>query len=76
MERINNRIDCHFGFEQHFICGIVRLTIRVGLAILVMVARCRWPGIRNGARPYPTGLTRADALAGATDRTPVRSAPS
>ncbi|MBK1725066.1 transposase [Thiocystis violacea] len=38
LERINNRIDRHFGFEQHFIRGIAKMTTRVGLAIAVMMA--------------------------------------
>jgi len=38
LERINNRIDRHFGFEQHFIRGIAKMTTRAGLAIAVMMA--------------------------------------
>jgi len=38
LERINNRIDRHFGFEQHFIRGIAKMTILVGLAIAGMMA--------------------------------------
>ncbi|WP_245232797.1 transposase [Thiorhodococcus minor] len=38
LERINNRIDRHFGLEQHFIRGIAKTTTRVGLAIAVMMA--------------------------------------
>lgn len=38
LERINHRIDRHFGFEQHFIRGIAKMTTRVGLAIAVMMA--------------------------------------
>jgi hypothetical protein len=38
LERINNRIDRHFGFELHFIRGIAKMTTRVGLAIAVMMA--------------------------------------
>lgn len=38
LERINNRIDNHFGFEQHFIRGISKMTMRVGLALAVMMA--------------------------------------
>ena len=38
MERINNRIDLHFGFEQHFIRGLAKMTTRVDLAIAVMMA--------------------------------------
>jgi hypothetical protein len=38
LERINNRIDRHFGFEQHVIRGVAKMTTRVGLAIAVMMA--------------------------------------
>ena len=38
LERINNRIDRHFGFEQHFIRGLAKMTTRVGLALAVMMA--------------------------------------
>ena len=38
LERINNRIDRHFGYEQHFSRGIAKMTTRVGLAIAVMMA--------------------------------------
>jgi hypothetical protein len=38
LERINHRIDRHFGFEQHFIRGLAKMTTRVGLAIAVMMA--------------------------------------
>ncbi|MGB5835364.1 MAG: hypothetical protein WBG92_25715 [Thiohalocapsa sp.] len=31
-------IDRHFGFAQHFIRGIAKMTARVGLAIAVMMA--------------------------------------
>jgi len=38
LERINNRIDNHFGFEQHFIRGIAKMKTRVGLALAVMMS--------------------------------------
>jgi len=38
LERINNRIDRHFGFELHVIRGIAKMTTRIGLAIAVMMA--------------------------------------
>ena len=31
-------IDRHFGFEQHFIRGLAKMTTRVALAIAVMMA--------------------------------------
>ena len=38
LERINNRIDHSFEFEQHFIRGLARMQTRVGLALVVMLA--------------------------------------
>jgi hypothetical protein len=38
LERINNRIDSNFGFEDHFIRGQAHMTARVGLALAVMMA--------------------------------------
>lgn len=38
LERINLPLDRHFGFEQHFIRGIAKMTTRVALAIAVMMA--------------------------------------
>ena len=38
LERINNRIDNGFGFEHHFIRGINKMKLRVGLAFAVMLA--------------------------------------
>lgn len=38
LERINNRIDNNFGFEDHYIRGKASMTTRVGLALAVMMA--------------------------------------
>ena len=38
LERINNRIDHSFCFEDHYIRGKVKMTVRVGLALAVMLA--------------------------------------
>ena len=38
VERINNRIDHSFGFEQHFIRGMAKMQTRVSLALAVMMA--------------------------------------
>jgi hypothetical protein len=38
LERINNRIDNSFGFENHFIRGKGKMQTRVGLALAVMMA--------------------------------------
>jgi hypothetical protein len=60
LERINNRIDRHFGFEQHFIRGIAKMTTRVGLALAVMMAMAlghlqqgRPQQMRSLVRPIP-----------------------
>ena len=38
LERINNRVDNSFGFENHFIRGQGKMQTRVGLALAVMLA--------------------------------------
>lgn len=38
VERINSRIDLSFGFERHFIRGRVKMQLRVGLALVVMLS--------------------------------------
>ncbi len=38
LERINNRIDHSFGFENHFIRGKTKMQVRVGLALAVMMS--------------------------------------
>ena len=38
LERINNRIDHSFGFENHYIRGKGKMQTRVGLALAVMMA--------------------------------------
>ena len=38
VERVNSRIDQVYGFEHHFIRGQKKMTCRVGLALIVMLA--------------------------------------
>jgi len=38
VERVNSRIDLSFGFERHFVRGKAKMTLRVGLAMLVMMS--------------------------------------
>ena len=38
LERINNRIDHGYGFEQHFIRGQAKMKTRIGLALAIMMA--------------------------------------
>lgn len=60
LERINNRIDHSFGFEQHFIRGLAKMQTRVGLALAVMMAMAlghikagRLDQMRSLVRPIP-----------------------
>ena len=60
LERINNRIDHSFGFEQHFIRGKAKMQTRVGLALAVMMAMAlghvkagRRDQMRSLVRPIP-----------------------
>jgi len=38
VERVNSRLDVSFGFEHHYIRGIKKMTLRCGLALIVMLA--------------------------------------
>jgi len=38
VERVNSRLDVSFGFEHHFIRGQKKMRLRVGLALVVMLA--------------------------------------
>ena len=37
-ERVNSRLDVSFGFEKHYIRGLHKMQLRVGLALCVMLA--------------------------------------
>jgi len=38
VERVNSRLDVSYGFERHFIRGLAKMRLRVGLALSVMLA--------------------------------------
>lgn len=38
VERVNSRLDVSFGFERHFIRGLKKMRLRVGLSLCVMLA--------------------------------------
>jgi len=38
VERVNSRLDCVLGFEQHTIRGLKKMKTRVTLALIVMLA--------------------------------------
>jgi hypothetical protein len=38
VERVNSRLDVSFGFERHFIRGMTKMRVRVGMALVVMLA--------------------------------------
>jgi hypothetical protein len=38
VERVTSRIDSSFGFENHFIRGKAKMTLRFGLALIVMLS--------------------------------------
>lgn len=38
VERVNSRLDVSFGFENHYIRGLKKMKVRVGLALCVMLA--------------------------------------
>lgn len=49
VERVNGRLDVSFGFERHFIRGLVKMKVRMGLALVVMLSMAlgRVKGKRN-----------------------------
>jgi len=60
LERINNRIDHSFGFENHFIRGKAKMQMRIALALAVMMAMAlghvkagRVEQMRSLVRPIP-----------------------
>jgi len=38
LQRVNSRLDVSFGFERHFIRGMTKMQLRVGMALVVMLA--------------------------------------
>jgi hypothetical protein len=38
VERVNSRIDCVLGFEHHTIRGQAKMEVRIGLALVIMLA--------------------------------------
>jgi len=38
VERVNSRLDVSFGFENHYIRGQSKMTLRMGMALCVMLA--------------------------------------
>ena len=38
VERLNSRLDVSFGFERHFIRGMKKMRVRMGMALVVMLA--------------------------------------
>lgn len=38
VERVNSRLDVSFGFEDHFIRGMAKMKLRMGLAMIVMLS--------------------------------------
>jgi hypothetical protein len=38
VERVNSRLDISFGFEHHFIRGLKKMKVRVGIALCVMIS--------------------------------------
>ena len=58
VERVNSRIDQVYGFERHFIRGLQNMKLRVGLALIVMVATAvAW--IKAGKPERMRSLVRA-----------------
>ncbi len=54
VERVNSRLDVSFGFERHFIRGLAKMRLRMGLALIVMLAMAL-----GRAREKRAGLIRS-----------------
>jgi hypothetical protein len=61
VERVNSRFDVSFGFEKHFIRGLQKMNIRVGLALCVMLAMAVGR-IKEGRQELIRSLVRSPAL--------------
>lgn len=60
VERVNGRLDNSFGFEKHFIRGMKKMRLRMGLALVVMLAMAvAW--IEDGQQENMRSLVRARA---------------
>ncbi len=58
VERVNSRIDQVYGFEHHFIRGLKKMRLRVGLALIVMLATAvAW--VRAGRKEKLRSLVQA-----------------
>jgi hypothetical protein len=38
VERVNSRLDVSFGFERHFIRGMNKMKVRLGIGLVVMLS--------------------------------------
>lgn len=61
VERVNSRLDVSFGFEKHFIRGLQKMEIRVGLALCVMLSMAVGR-IKEQRRDLMRSLVRSPAL--------------
>ncbi len=58
VERVNSRIDQVYGFERHFIRGLEKMRLRVGLALIVMLATAvAW--VQSGKKEKLRSLVQA-----------------
>ncbi|MEW5807224.1 MAG: hypothetical protein AB1756_07775 [Acidobacteriota bacterium] len=51
MKRVNSRIDGSFSFERHFVRGKAKMTLKAGLALVVMLSMALARIRRNQGRP-------------------------
>jgi len=58
VERVNSRLDVSYGFERHFIRGMVKMHVRCGLALVVMLATALGH-VREKRRDLARSLVRA-----------------
>lgn len=60
VERVNSRLDVSFGFERHFIRGLAKMQLRMGLALVVMLAMAVGR-IQANQSPHVRSLIKAAA---------------
>ena len=60
VERVNSRLDVSFGFEKHFIRGLKKMEVRVGLALCVMLAMAVGR-IKEGRQELMRSLVKSSA---------------
>ncbi len=57
VERVNSRLDVSFGFEQHYIRGLMKMKLRCSVAMIIMLAMALGR-IKEKQKEYMRSLVR------------------